>query len=120
MLPRDLQRVLKIRDYCLDIQDTTARFGASWDVFRQDSDYQHSVAFSVLQIGELTAGLSDEYRKATGDQMQWPLIKGMRNLIVHDYGKIQLDKVWKIVTEDIPVLKAFCNEQLPEEYRQDQ
>ena len=36
-----------------------------------------------------------------------------------DYGKIQLDQVWQIITEDIPVLKTFCNEQLPPEYRQD-
>ena len=95
MLSRDLQRVLKIRDYCLSIQDTMSRFGVSLEGFLSDSDYQQSIAFSVLQIG------------------------GLRNIIVHDYGKIQLDQVWQIITEDIPVLKTFCNEQLPPEYRQD-
>ena len=120
MLSRDLQRILKIRDYCLSIQDTMARFGKLPDRFMADSDYQHSIAFSVLQIGELTGRLSEEYRNATKEQIQWAHIKGMRNIIVHDYGKIQLDRVWNIITEDIPVLKAFCNGQLPPEYRQDE
>ena len=120
MLSRDLQRILKIRDYCLSIQDTIARFGISPDSFLSDSDYQQSIAFSVLQIGELTAGLSEEYRNATKEQIQWQHIKGMRNIMVHDYGKIQLDRVWNIIMEDIPVLKAFCNDQLPLEYRQDE
>lgn len=119
MLSRDLQRILKIRDYCLNIQDTVARFGESPEGFLLDSDYQYSIAFSILQIGELTAGLSDEYRDSTKNQMQWSHIKGVRNIIAHDYGKIQLDRIWEIVTEDIPVLKAFCNDQLPSEYRQD-
>lgn len=119
MLSRDLQRILKIRDYCLSIQDTMSRFGVSLEGFLSDSDYQQSIAFSVLQIGELTSGLSEEYRSTTKEQIQWPHIRGLRNIIVHDYGRIQLDQVWQIITEDIPVLKTFCNEQLPSEYRQD-
>ena len=120
MLSRDLQRILKIRDYCLGIQDTIARFGNSPDAFLLDSDYQQPIAFSILQIGELTGGLSEEYRSSTKEQIQWPHIKGVRNIIVHDYGKIQLDRVWDIATKDIPVLKAFCNDQLPLEYREDE
>ena len=57
MLSRDLQRIVKIRDYCLNIQDTVARFGESPEGFLLDSDYQQSIAFSILQIGELTGGL---------------------------------------------------------------
>ena len=104
----------------LGIQDTIARFGNSPDGFLLDSDYQQSIAFSILQIGELTGGLSEEYRSSTKEQIQWPHIKGVRNIIVHDYGKIQLDRVWDIATKDIPVLKAFCNDQLPLEYREDE
>lgn len=100
--------------------DRTVRLGKSLDAFLSSIDYQHSVAFCILQIGELVSGLSEEYRSATKGQIQWQSIKGARNIIVHDYGKIQLDKVWKIVTDDIPLLKDFCNEQLPPEYRQDE
>lgn len=120
MLSRDLQRVLKIRDYCLSIQDTMARFGVSLEGFLANSNYQQSIALSVLQLGELASGLSEEYRSATKGQIQWPhLIRVLRNTIVHDCSKTQLAKVWQIITEEVPALKTFCNEQLPPEYRQD-
>ncbi len=119
MLPRDLQRILKIRDYCLFIQHDMQALGDTRDAFFANRTTQQSIAFSLLQIGELASGLSEEYRNATRSQMQWQPIRGLRNIIVHDYGKVQLEEIWKIVTDDIPSLKAFCNEQLPPEYRQE-
>lgn len=113
MLSRDLQRILKIRDCCLGIQDTIARFGNSPDGFLLDSDYQQSIAFSILQIGELTGGLSEEYRSSTKEQIQWPHIKGVRNIIVHDYGKIQLDRVWDIATRIFPSSRLFVTISCP-------
>ncbi len=120
MLSRDLQRIMKMRDYCLTIQKTIAKFNASKEIFQSETDYQQSIAFSVLQIGELVSGLTSEYRVATKNQMQWHSIKALRNIIVHDYGSIRIDELWEIVIDEIPTLKAFCNEQLPPEYRQDE
>lgn len=54
----DLQRLAHIRDYCLEIEKTINRYGRSFDAFDQDADYQRSVSFSILQIGELSGGLS--------------------------------------------------------------
>ena len=112
MLSPDLQRIEHIRDYCLDIEDTVLRFGNSYDVFCKDIDFQHSIAFSVLQIGEISGKLSGDYRLATADSVQWHLIRGLRNIVVHDYGSIKLDELWKIILNDIPALKTFCEEQL--------
>ena len=53
MLPPDLQRLEHIRDYCDEIQKTIARYGKSFDIFDADADYQRSVSFCILQIGEL-------------------------------------------------------------------
>ena len=78
-------------------------------------DYQNSVSFSILQIGELVVGFTQEYRTATKDRIPWQQIRGMRNIIVHDYGSVKPKIVWAIVTEDIPTLKQFCDEQLASE-----
>jgi hypothetical protein len=56
MLPPDLQRLEHIRDYCEEIQTTIERYGKSFSVFDQDKDYQRSVSFCILQIGELVGG----------------------------------------------------------------
>lgn len=112
MSPRDQQRLLKIQEYCNVIQATVSRYGDSFEVFQTDRDYQNSVSFSILQIGELVVGFTQEYRTATKEQIPWPQIRGMRNIIVHNYGSVNLKVVWDIVTVDILELERFCKEQL--------
>lgn len=43
-----------------------------------------------------------------------PQIKGLRNVIVHDYGSIDLEGIWRTITSSIPELHRFCCEQLKE------
>ena len=112
MLPPDLQRLEHIRDYCDEIQKTIERYGNSFEIFDDDADYQRSVSFCILQIGELSGRLSQEYRQATASRIQWGPIKGMRNLVAHSYGSMSRDIIWETAVSDIPVLRDFCNEQL--------
>lgn len=88
MTQPDRQRIQHIRDYCEEIRKTIERYGEGFAVFDQDADYQRSIAFSILQIGELSGGLSEEYRKATSSRVQWGPMKGMRNLVAHSYGSM--------------------------------
>ena len=115
MLSPDLQRIKHIRDYCVEVEKTVARYGASFHVFDSDADYQRSDSFCILQIGELSGSLSQEYRQATADRVQWGPIKGMRNLVAHNYGSMSRDIVWETAVTDIPALKRFCEEQLGSE-----
>lgn len=112
MLSPDLQRIKHIRDYCTEIEKTVTRYGRAFAIFDSDPDYQRSVSFSILQIGELSGGLSQEYRQATADRVQWGPIKGMRNLVAHNYGSMCREIIWETATTDIPALKRFCEEQL--------
>ena len=112
MLSPDLQRIKHIRDYCSEIEKTVTRYGRAFAIFDSDPDYQRSVSFSILQIGELSGGLSQEYRQATADRVQWGPIKGMRNLVAHNYGSMSREIIWETATTDIPALKRFCEEQL--------
>lgn len=115
MLQPDRQRLEHIRDYCVEIKKTITRYGESFEVFDTDADYQRFVSFSILQIGELSGGLSIEFRKATADRIQWGPIKGMRNLVAHSYGSMSRDIIWETAVTDIPVLREFCDQQLTAE-----
>ena len=97
-----------------EIRKTIERYGEGFAVFDQDADYQRSIAFSILQIGELSGGLSEEYRKATSSRVQWGPMKGMRNLVAHSYGSMNREIIWETAVNDIPALKQFCEEQLAE------
>lgn len=120
MLQPDRQRLEHIQGYCVEIRKTIARYGESFEVFDADADYQRSVSFCILQIGELSGGLSAEFRKATADRVQWGPMKGMRNLVAHSYGSMSRDIIWETAVMDIPVLQEFCEQQLLSEQEAEQ
>jgi len=39
-------------------------------------------------------------------QIEWIILKNLRNKIVHDYEGIKLNFIWDIITEDIVLLKS--------------
>ena len=77
------------------------RYGKDFAIFTDDKDYQKSVIFDILQIGELSGKLSPEYRSATAELVPWVKVKGLRNIVVHNYGNVDLGEIWGIVESDI-------------------
>ena len=110
MKDSDLQRIQHMKTYCEDIADTIKRFGEDYQVFESDKDFYNSVSMSIMQIGELSAGLSDEFKDATRHQIQWGSLKGIRNLFAHAYISMTQSVIWESATKDIPHELAFCNE----------
>ena len=108
MLSPEKQRLLRICDYCELVASTIERFGATYDAFIADIDYQQSISFSILQIGELVANLPEPLKSSTSSRINWSQIKGMRNVIAHHYGKIDYEILWNAAVVDIPALKTFC------------
>ncbi len=104
-----------ISTYCEDIEATVERFGREKTIFETDRDYRNSVCMSLLQIGELTGHLTEDFRERTKESVFWPAIKGMRNLFAHNYGTVDVGRVWETVQSDIPALHAFCNRTLKQE-----
>jgi uncharacterized protein with HEPN domain len=104
---RNIDVLQRIISYCNEISETIARFGADYTVFARDSVYKNATALCVLQIGELTTHLSDEF-KQTYTKMPWTQIKALRNVVVHNYGKIDDESLWETITIDIPELKKYC------------
>ena len=66
---------------------------------------------SILQIGELVGGLTDDF-KAENNHIPWRAIKGMRNVVVHKYGEVDMETLWDALTNDLPKLKENCKKLL--------
>jgi len=86
MQQADRQRLTHIHEYCVSIEKAIQRFGSDFQSFDSDEDFQHSLSFCLLQIGELGGGLSEEYRHETANRVQWGPMKAMRNMVAHGYG----------------------------------
>lgn len=104
---RDCLILGKIIAYCDEINRTQMFFGCTYDALKESSIYRNAVALCILQIGELAGTLSENLKESYPD-VPWRNIKGMRNVVAHKYGDISIDTVWEAITEDIPVLREYC------------
>lgn len=105
---RNADILRRIIFYCNEISETIKRFGEDYSTFAQDSVYKNATALCVLQIGELTAYLTDDF-KQTYTGIPWTQIKALRNVVAHNYGKIDHESLWETITTDIPELKEYCS-----------
>ena len=115
LLERDRHILEHIRDYCIKIEKTVARFGKSFARFQSDADYIDSVSMNLLQIGELAGKFSDDFIRSTKENMDWRAIKNMRNMFAHSYGTMDIARIWDTTNEDIPILKQYCGVCLSDE-----
>lgn len=104
---RNIDILMHIRDYCREIGHTMDTFGRDYDIFNSNSIYQNATALCVLQIGELTTHFTDEF-KMTYNKVPWDQMKALRNIVAHNYGKIDKEILWETLTSDIPDLEQYC------------
>lgn len=88
--------------------------GHEWEAFESDELLQDAVMRNLQVIGEAARGLSEEARSRL-PEVPWAEIVGLRHRLVHDYGGIDLQKVWAIVQEDVAALILALEPLIPPE-----
>ena len=63
------------------------------------------VAYHLQMIGEAATALSPDL-KARYANVPWPQIIGLRNLLVHEYFRVDTQVLWDIANNDLHVLKT--------------
>ena len=106
-LDRNIGALEHIVVYCQQIEQTVERFGNDTEIFQADPIYRNAAALCILQIGELVGKPTDEFR-AQHPAVPWRQIKAMRNIVAHSYGTVDPETTWEIITDDISVLKKYC------------
>ena len=76
------------------------------EAFRNDELIQNWMTRHIQVIGEASRGLSGEFRAST-PEIPWSDIIGMRHVLVHHYFRIDRNRVWQVVSNDVPRLKAM-------------
>lgn len=98
----DRDRLLDIEEAILKIEQYAARGESE---FKANELIQTWILFHFQVIGEAARSLSEEMR-ATNPQVVWQDIIDFRNLLIHEYFRVDLDLVWSIVERELPILKA--------------
>jgi len=72
--------------------------------FEQNELIQTWFIQNLQIIGEASRSLSLTVREQYQD-IPWTKIIGMRNILTHNYFEIDLDIVWAVVEQELPMLK---------------
>ena len=72
--------------------------------FEQQELIQTWIIYHLQIIGEASRATSQEF-KAKYTEIPWRDTGDLRNLVIHEYFRINLDIIWDIVENDIPPLK---------------
>ena len=75
------------------------------EIFMRTRMIQDAVIRNFEVIGEATKRLSPEF-KAKYPEVPWRRIAGLRDVLIHDYLRVDLDEVWGIIDNDLPNLKT--------------
>ncbi len=103
---RDETRLVHMLDAIAKIQASTANI--TYEMFIDCEEKIDAVLYNFMILGEALSQISPAFQ-SEHPSYPWKLwmktIKGMRNLIVHDYVKVDNRMVWQTIKDDLPSLK---------------
>ena len=72
----------------------------TFEQFCEDEKTIDATVFAISQIGELVKNITKETQNKY-NSIEWNMIKGLRNRIVHDYEGISLKSIWYVIKYDL-------------------
>jgi len=79
--------------------------GATREEFLRDRVKMPALERGLELIGEAARRVSDRFRKKHS-KLPWKEMIGLRNILAHDYGRIEHEKLYATAVNDIPKLIA--------------
>lgn len=77
--------------------------GRSFADFQADEQMQSAVLYQLAVIGEAARRISESFRVQHPD-LPWIRIIGLRNIVVHDYASVELERIWNVLESALPEL----------------
>lgn len=95
--------------YLLDVLESVDKIeeytaGKEEQDFLDDTLLQDAVLRRLEVMGEAVKGMPGDVRKEHPD-VPWNEIAGLRDVLIHQYFGVKLERVWRIVENDLPALR---------------
>ena len=108
---RDKSRLEHILQAITKIEEYTK--GMTKQQILEDSLHLHATEYNIQIIGEAVYKLTNEY-KSSHSATPWRMIEKMRHILVHDYFAVDVDIMWLVIEDDIPILKQQIEKYIKE------
>jgi len=82
------------------------------ETFQTDEMANEAIQHGFIVIGEAVRHLSERV-KDSKPNIPWSKLVGFRNILVHAYFGINLERVWNVITEDLDELIAALEPLIP-------
>ncbi len=79
------------------------------DSFFEDVEKQDSVIRRLEIIGEAVKNIPKSLRAKYPD-VPWRNVAGLRDVLIHAYAYVNIERVWKVIKQDLPPLKGRVEE----------
>lgn len=99
--PKDLKLLWDMQDAARAA--TSFVEGRTHEEYLQDLALRFAVERAVEIVGEAARRVSEEAR-ATLPGVAWGAIVATRHILVHEYGELDHDAIWRIATRHLPEL----------------
>lgn len=93
-------------DHILECMEWITRYTEEGrEAFFIDRKTQSATLRELQTLAESTQRLSNELKDAH-PEVPWESISGFRNVLVHDYLGIRIERIWGIIERDLPAFRA--------------
>jgi len=72
--------------------------------FFNNSQLQDAIFRRLEIIGEATKNIPQPFRNKYPN-IPWKQIAGMRDVLIHEYDSVDIDRIWQVAKNDVPKLK---------------
>ncbi len=93
-----LDSITKIRAYSNPFDHAEALY--------EDIKSFDAVLMNFVVVGEMADKLSVDFKSSTESKIDWYKIRGLRNIIAHNYFGIDAEEVWQIINNDLLNLES--------------
>lgn len=99
-----LDSIDNIREYITDMD---------FETFTQDRKTQDAAARNLEIIGEAASQLQEDI-KDKHLEIPWYLMKGLRNVLAHEYFGVRLVTIWETICGDLPKVQPLIQKLISE------
>ena len=96
---------LRIEDMRRAIENIERQVQGDRAAFEREEVLQVYAVYHLVILGEAAFRLPAWFREQHPD-VPWDGIRGMRHILVHDYFRVDLEVVWRVVENELPPLKV--------------
>ncbi len=89
---------------CLEKIKDFSKLLSNWQELEADEMRLDAILMNFVNLGECVLRLSEPFFLAN-PEIEWRKIKGLRNIVAHDYWGVDVEMVWQIVNDYVPKLR---------------